>query len=119
MTDHTRSGKPRRSDDEILRAIASKEFNKLLLKLGAVIFTTGVMGAASGGIWVRSWTGRIERNEIRLDTLEARDARRSLADSAFRSELALTRQEMRELRILMVERLPQRVSLTTPTASSR
>jgi len=118
MTAANRAEKPRRTEDEILRAIASREFNKLLLKLGAVIFSASVVGAASGGIWMKSWTGRIERNDIRLDTLEARDFRRQLGDSALRSELNLTRQEMRELRLLMAERFPQRASFS-PSVSSR
>lgn len=114
-----RAEKPRRTDDEILRAIASRELNKLLLKLGAIIFSASVLGAASGGIWVRSWTGRVEMNEVRLDTLEARDHRRSVADSALRAEMGLTRQEMRDLRTMIAERLPQRISLSTPTVSAR
>lgn len=119
MTAANRAEKPRRTEDEILRSIASREFNKLLLKLGAVIFSASVVGAASGGIWMRSWTGRIERNDIRLDTLEAREWRRQVADSALRVELNLTRQDMRELRLLLAERFPQRVSMSTSTASGR
>ena len=110
MTPQTpRAEKPRRTNDEVLRAIASRELNKLLLKLGAVIFSASVIGAATGAVWMRDWTARIEWNDVRLDTLEARDHRRMVADSVLRAELALTRQEMRELRMLMATQFPQRV----------